>query len=70
MNFGAFVEIMPGTDGLVHISQISNERVNEVSDVLKRGQKVRVKVTKVRDDGKIDLTMKNLGEDTDEDDRD
>jgi polyribonucleotide nucleotidyltransferase len=63
MNFGAFVEIMPGTDGLVHISQISSERVNEVSDVLKRGQRVRVKVTKVRDDGKIDLTMKNLEED-------
>ena len=68
MNFGAFVEIMPGTDGLVHISQISNERVNEVSDVLKRGQRVRVKVTKVRDDGKIDLTMKNLEEDTGEED--
>jgi polyribonucleotide nucleotidyltransferase len=66
MNFGAFVEIMPGTDGLVHISQISNERVNEVSDVLKRGQRVRVKVTKVRDDGKIDLTMKDLEENTGE----
>ncbi|MCD4707448.1 MAG: polyribonucleotide nucleotidyltransferase [Candidatus Sabulitectum sp.] len=58
--FGAFVEIMPGTDGLVHISNISKERVNDVSDVLKRGQKVRVKVNKIRDDGKIDLNMKDV----------
>jgi polyribonucleotide nucleotidyltransferase len=58
--FGAFVEIMPGTDGLVHISNISNERVKDVSDVLKRGQKVRVKVNKIREDGKIDLNMKDV----------
>ncbi len=58
--FGAFVEIMPGTDGLVHISNISKERLNDVSDVLKRGQKVRVKVNKIRDDGKIDLNMKDV----------
>lgn len=58
--FGAFVEIMPGTDGLVHISNISNERVNDVAAVLKRGQKVRVKVNKIRDDGKIDLLMKDI----------
>jgi polyribonucleotide nucleotidyltransferase len=58
--FGAFVEIMPGTDGLVHISNISNDRVSDVSEVLKRGQKVRVKVNKIRDDGKIDLLMKDV----------
>ncbi len=58
--FGAFVEIMPGTDGLVHISNISKERVKDVSDVLKRGQKVRVKVNKIREDGKIDLNMKDV----------
>ena len=60
MNFGAFVEIMPGTDGLVHISQISKERVEKVEDVLKRGQHVRVKVTEVKSNGKIDLTMKGI----------
>ncbi len=60
MNFGAFVEIMPGTDGLVHISQISMERVEKVEDVLKRGQHVRVKVTEVKSNGKIDLTMKGI----------
>jgi len=58
--FGAFVEIMPGTDGLVHISNISNDRVSDVTEVLKRGQKVRVKVNKIRDDGKIDLIMKDV----------
>ncbi len=61
--FGAFVEIMPGTDGLVHISNISKERVNDVASVLKRGQKVRVKVNKIRDDGKIDLNMKDVDQD-------
>ncbi|MBN2587682.1 MAG: polyribonucleotide nucleotidyltransferase [Candidatus Fermentibacteraceae bacterium] len=60
MNFGAFVEIMPGTDGLVHISQISKTRVDKVEDVLKRGQRVRVKVIDVKDDGKVDLTMKDV----------
>ncbi len=60
MNFGAFVEIMPGIDGLVHISQISKERVEKVEDVLKRGQHVRVKVKAVKNDGKIDLTMKDV----------
>ncbi len=56
---------MPGTDGLVHISNISNDRVNDVSDVLKRGQKVRVKVNKIREDGKIDLNMKDVDQDGD-----
>jgi polyribonucleotide nucleotidyltransferase len=65
MNFGAFVEIMPGTDGLVHISQISENRVENVEDVLKRGQHVRVKVKAVKNDGKIDLTMKGVEQDVD-----
>lgn len=63
MNFGAFVEIMPGTDGLVHISQMSKERVEKVEDVLKRGQKIKVKVTTIKDNGKIDLTMKDVPQD-------
>ena len=57
--FGAFVRIMPGIDGLVHISEISNERVNKVSDVLKVGDEVRVKLTAVDFDRKrISLSMK------------
>ena len=57
--FGAFVRIMPGIDGLVHISEISNERVNKVSDVLKVGDTVRVKLTAVDFDRKrISLSMK------------
>jgi len=67
MNFGAFVEILPGTDGLVHISQISKERIDKVEDVLKRGQHVRVKVIAVKDDGKIDLTMKGIDQEPDRD---
>jgi polyribonucleotide nucleotidyltransferase len=63
MNFGAFVEIMPGTDGLVHISQISKKRIDKVEDVLKRGQRVKVKVIEVKDDGKVDLTMKDVEQD-------
>ena len=66
MNFGAFVEIMPGTDGLVHISQISRERVEKVEDVLKRGQHVRVKVTEIKSNGKIDLTMKGIDQNPEE----
>ncbi len=57
-DFGAFVEITPGKDGMVHISEISNERVNKVTDVLKVGQKVHVWVKGVDDMGKVSLTMK------------
>ncbi|MEK7076132.1 MAG: S1 RNA-binding domain-containing protein, partial [Patescibacteria group bacterium] len=57
-DFGAFVEIMPGKDGMVHISEISNERVNKITDVLKISQKVHVWVKAVDDTGKISLTMK------------
>lgn len=58
-DFGAFVEILPGKDGMVHISEISNERVNRVSDVLKMGQKVHVTVKSVDENGRISLTMKS-----------
>jgi polyribonucleotide nucleotidyltransferase len=58
MDFGAFVEIFPGTDGLVHISQLDSRRVNKVSDILKQGDKVMVKVLEVDRDGKIRLSRK------------
>ena len=58
MDFGAFVNILPGRDGLVHISQISNERVDQVSDVLKEGDTVRVKVLEVDKQGRVRLSMK------------
>lgn len=58
MDFGAFVEIFPGTDGLVHISQISEERVKDVKDVLKEGDEVLVKVLEVDKQGKIRLSRK------------
>jgi len=59
-DFGAFVTIAPGKDGLVHISQIANERVNKVADHLKEGQKVDVKVLEVDRQGRIRLSMKAL----------
>jgi polyribonucleotide nucleotidyltransferase len=58
VDFGAFVTFLPGTDGLVHISQIAEERVNTVSDYLKEGQKVRVKVLDVDNRGRIKLSIK------------
>ncbi len=60
VKFGAFVEIMPGTDGLLHISQISKQRIGRVEDVLEKGQRVRVRVLSVKPDGKVDLTMKDV----------
>jgi polyribonucleotide nucleotidyltransferase len=63
MDFGAFVEILPGTDGLIHISQLDHERVNKVSDVLKEGDEVLVKVLEIGEDGRIRLSRKAaLGE--------
>jgi polyribonucleotide nucleotidyltransferase len=59
-DFGAFVNILPGKDGLVHISQISDERVENVSDVLSEGQMVKVKVLDVDNRGRIKLTMKSV----------
>jgi polyribonucleotide nucleotidyltransferase len=58
LDFGAIVQIMPGKDGLLHISQIANERVNAVSDFLKEGQQVRVKVLETDDRGRFKLSMK------------
>ena len=60
MDFGAFVTILPGKDGLVHISQISEERVERVSDKLKSGETVRVKVLEVDRQGRIRLSMRDL----------
>ena len=60
MDFGAFVTILPGRDGLVHISQISDERVQNVSDKLAEGDVVRVKVLEVDKQGRIRLSMKAL----------
>ncbi|MDH3400469.1 MAG: polyribonucleotide nucleotidyltransferase [Chromatiales bacterium] len=62
MDFGAFVEILPGKDGLVHISQISHQRVEKVSDALKEGDVVRVKVLEVDRQGRVRLSMKELEE--------
>ena len=60
MDFGAFVSILPGRDGLVHISQISNERVERVADVLNEGDVVRVKVIEVDRQGRVRLSMKDV----------
>ena len=60
MDFGAFVSITPNQDGLVHISQISQERVNNVSDVLSEGDVVKVKVLEVDKQGRVKLTMKDI----------
>ena len=62
MDFGAFVTISPGKDGLVHVSQISNERVEKVGDVLKEGDVVKVKVLEVDKQGRIRLSMKAVAE--------
>ena len=62
MDFGAFVTILPGKDGLVHVSQISNERVEKVSDKLKEGDMVKVKVLEVDKQGRIRLSIKAVEE--------
>jgi polyribonucleotide nucleotidyltransferase len=63
MNFGAFVTLTPGRDGLVHISQLSDERVENVTDVVSEGQMVKVKVLEVDRQGRIRLSMKAVGAD-------
>ena len=63
VDFGAFVTILPGKDGLVHISQIANKRVENVSDYLSEGQEVQVKVLDVDQRGRIKLSIKELLED-------
>ncbi|MBL0713369.1 MAG: polyribonucleotide nucleotidyltransferase [Desulfosarcina sp.] len=60
MDFGAFVQIMPGTDGLCHISQLATHRVNKVSDIVKEGDQLRVKVLEINRDGKIRLSHKAI----------
>jgi polyribonucleotide nucleotidyltransferase len=61
MNFGAFVSLTPGRDGLVHISQLSDERVENVTDVVKEGEVVKVKVLEVDKQGRVRLSMKEVG---------
>jgi polyribonucleotide nucleotidyltransferase len=58
MDFGAFVEVLPGKDGLVHISQLANYRVNKVEDVVKVGDTLKVQVSEIDDQGRINLTHK------------
>jgi polyribonucleotide nucleotidyltransferase len=60
MDFGAFVTIIPGKDGLVHISQLADKRVEKVEDIVKEGQSVRVKVLEVDKQGRIRLSMKSV----------
>ncbi len=62
-DFGAFVQILPGTDGLVHISQLANYRVKKVTDIVKEGDTLKVKVLEVGRDGKIRLSHKAVEED-------
>ncbi len=62
MDFGAFVQILPGTDGLVHISQLANHRVKKVTDVVKEGDIIKVKVLEIGRDGKIRLSHKEVSD--------
>ena len=62
LDFGAIVQLLPGKDGLLHISQISHERVNNVSDHLKEGQSVKVKVLEADEKGRVRLSMKAIKE--------
>jgi polyribonucleotide nucleotidyltransferase len=58
MDFGAFVQILPNVDGLVHISQLAAHRVNKVSDIVKEGDQIKVKILEISKDGKIRLSLK------------
>jgi polyribonucleotide nucleotidyltransferase len=62
MDFGAFVEVLPGRQGLVHISQICEERVENIHDYVKEGQQVRVKVTEIDRQGRVRLSMREVAE--------
>ena len=64
MDFGAFVTILPGKDGLVHVSQICEERVENVSDKLSEGEMVKVKVLAIDDRGKVRLSMRVVDQET------
>ena len=59
-NFGAFVEVLPGKEGLLHISQIAQERVENLSDYVEQGQHIQVKVIDIDDKGRINLSTKGL----------
>ncbi|MGV8122638.1 MAG: polyribonucleotide nucleotidyltransferase [Candidatus Xenobiia bacterium LiM19] len=69
MNFGAFVEVLPGKEGLVHISQFSNQRVGRVEDVVNVGDELPVKVIEIDDQGRVNLTAKGLNDPASADDR-
>ncbi|MDP2106352.1 MAG: S1 RNA-binding domain-containing protein, partial [Desulfobulbaceae bacterium] len=60
VDFGAFVQILPGVDGLVHISELANQRVEKVTDVVKEGEIIKVKVLEIDQRGKIRLSRKAL----------
>jgi polyribonucleotide nucleotidyltransferase len=62
MDFGAFVQILPGTDGLVHVSEMADERVENPSDVVSEGDKVKVKLVAIDDRGRLNLSMKDAKE--------
>ncbi|MGB7306494.1 MAG: polyribonucleotide nucleotidyltransferase [Burkholderiaceae bacterium] len=64
LDFGAIVQVMPGRDGLLHVSQIANERVNNVSDYVTEGQEIKVKVIEADDKGRLRLSMKAVAEET------
>jgi polyribonucleotide nucleotidyltransferase len=64
LDFGAIVQLLPGKDGLLHISQIANERVNAVADYLKEGQQVKVKVIEADEKGRVRLSMKAAAAET------
>ena len=66
VDFGAFVTFMPGKDGLVHVSEIKNERVENVRDVLSEGQEVKVKLVEVDQRGKVRLSMRLVDQETGE----
>ena len=65
VDFGAFVEVLPGTEGLLHISEIANYRVRQVTDEIQEGDEVMVKVLSVENNGRIRLSRKALLEDGD-----
>jgi polyribonucleotide nucleotidyltransferase len=60
MQFGAFIEILPGKEGLLHISKMAKERVEKVEDVMNVGDVVKVKVTEIDSQGRINLSRKEL----------
>ena len=62
MNFGAFVEILPNKEGMVHISKLANERVEKVEDVVKVGDEIIVKVIEIDEQGRINLSKKDAVE--------